>query len=95
MKTYSRHDSRRKLCPYPERIGSSTDRWLIDPYNDFISDGGKIWPRISAVAEANQCIQHMLEVLQAARKAGSESFMRCTVGIVRVITSLANVPQRR
>jgi hypothetical protein len=28
---------------------------LIDPYNDFISEGGKIWPRIRAVAEANNC----------------------------------------
>ncbi|PWT87056.1 MAG: isochorismatase, partial [Proteobacteria bacterium] len=42
---------------------------VIDPYNDFISEGGKIWPRIRAVAEANQCIPHMLQVLNAARKA--------------------------
>jgi hypothetical protein len=28
---------------------------VIDPYNDFISEGGKIWPRIQAVAEANNC----------------------------------------
>ncbi|HEY2527141.1 MAG TPA: isochorismatase family cysteine hydrolase [Xanthobacteraceae bacterium] len=42
---------------------------VIDPYNDFISDGGKIWPRIRAVAEANDCVAHMLQVLNAARKA--------------------------
>jgi ureidoacrylate peracid hydrolase len=42
---------------------------LIDPYNDFISEGGKIWPRIQAVAEANQCVPHMLQVLNAARAA--------------------------
>lgn len=42
---------------------------VVDPYNDFISEGGKIWPRIKAVAEANNCIPHMLEVLNAARKA--------------------------
>jgi ureidoacrylate peracid hydrolase len=47
---------------------------VIDPYNDFISEGGKIWPRISAVAEANGCIQHMLEVLRAARKKGLRIF---------------------
>ena len=23
---------------------------VVDPYNDFISEGGKIWPRIKAVA---------------------------------------------
>lgn len=42
---------------------------VIDPYNDFISEGGKIWDRIRAVAEANQCIPHMLAILQAARTA--------------------------
>jgi len=42
---------------------------VIDPYNDFISEGGKIWGRIRAVAEANGCVPHMLEVLTAARAA--------------------------
>jgi nicotinamidase-related amidase len=42
---------------------------VVDPYNDFISEGGKLWPRIKAVAEANNCISHMLEVLNAARNA--------------------------
>jgi ureidoacrylate peracid hydrolase len=43
---------------------------VIDPYNDFISEGGKIWGRIRGVAEANDCVPHMLQVLNAARKAG-------------------------
>jgi|SRR6185295_12825778 ureidoacrylate peracid hydrolase len=42
---------------------------VIDPYNDFISEAGKIWHRIRAVAEANNCVAHMLQVLKAARKA--------------------------
>jgi nicotinamidase-related amidase len=42
---------------------------VVDPYNDFISEGGKIWPRIKAVAEANNCVAHTLEVLNAARRA--------------------------
>jgi nicotinamidase-related amidase len=42
---------------------------VVDPYNDFISEGGKIWDRIKGVAEANQCIPNMLQVLDAARKA--------------------------
>jgi hypothetical protein len=41
---------------------------LIDPYNDFISEGGKVWDRLKTVAEANGCIPHMLQVLNAARK---------------------------
>lgn len=42
---------------------------LIDPYNDFISDGGKVWDRLKAVAEGNGCVPHMLQMLNAARKA--------------------------
>ncbi|MEZ0296128.1 MAG: cysteine hydrolase family protein [Candidatus Methylacidiphilales bacterium] len=47
---------------------------VIDPYNDFISEGGKIWDRIKGVAEANQCIPHMEQVLHASRKAGLQVF---------------------
>ena len=42
---------------------------VIDPYNDFISEGGKVWDRLRGVAEANDCVPHMLQVLNAARKA--------------------------
>ena len=47
---------------------------VIDPYNDFISEGGKVWDRISGVAEGNGCVPHMLQVLNAARKAGLRVF---------------------
>jgi nicotinamidase-related amidase len=47
---------------------------VIDPYNDFISERGKIWNRLKAVAEANSCVPHMLQVLNAARKAGLRVF---------------------
>ncbi|MBR1141199.1 MULTISPECIES: isochorismatase family cysteine hydrolase [Bradyrhizobium] len=47
---------------------------VVDPYNDFISEGGKIWPRIKAVAEANNCVPHMVQVLQSARDAGIRVF---------------------
>jgi len=30
---------------------------IVDPYNDFISDGGKPWPRVRDVVEANGCEQ--------------------------------------
>ena len=47
---------------------------IIDPYNDFISEGGKIWDRIKGVAEANDCVPHMLQLLTTARKAGLRVF---------------------
>jgi ureidoacrylate peracid hydrolase len=47
---------------------------VIDPYNDFISEGGKVWDRLKGVAEANQCVPHMRQVLDAARAAGIRVF---------------------
>src|SRR5215472_1301291 len=47
---------------------------VIDPYNDFISEGGKIWDRIRSVAEANKCIEHMHQILIAARTADVRVF---------------------
>src|SRR6202000_3237555 len=41
---------------------------VIDPYNDFISEGGKLWDRLKGVAEANHCVPNMLRVLHTARK---------------------------
>jgi len=43
---------------------------VIDPYNDFISEGGKIWDRIKNVAEANNCVPNMSHVMNASRNAG-------------------------
>ncbi|MDT5093307.1 MAG: ureidoacrylate peracid hydrolase [Mycobacterium sp.] len=31
-----------------------TAQLIIDPYNDFISEGGKLWDRLRGVAEANK-----------------------------------------
>jgi nicotinamidase-related amidase len=53
---------------------ADTGLLVVDPYNDFISEGGKIWPRIKAVAEANNCITHMEQVLKAARGAQLQVF---------------------
>src|SRR5262245_58522434 len=47
---------------------------VIDPYNDFISEGGKLWDRLKGVAAANNCVPNMLRVLNAARKADIRVF---------------------
>ena len=47
---------------------------VIDPYNDFISEGGKVWDRLKTIAQANDCVPNMLRVLNAARKAGLRVF---------------------
>jgi ureidoacrylate peracid hydrolase len=53
---------------------SITGLIVIDPYNDFISEGGKVWDRLKGVAEANGCVEHMSQVLTAARDAEIQVF---------------------
>jgi ureidoacrylate peracid hydrolase len=34
---------------------------VVDPSNDFISEGGKVWDRLKDVAEKNKCVPHMMQ----------------------------------
>jgi hypothetical protein len=43
---------------------------VVDPYNDFISDGGKIWPRIKPVAEASNCVGGVVRSHPPSRRFG-------------------------
>jgi nicotinamidase-related amidase len=42
---------------------------LIDPYNDFLSDGGKLWPGVKPVADAVGLLENLRSALAAARAA--------------------------
>lgn len=46
---------------------SDTAILLIDPYNDFLSSGGKAWPHVSEVAERVELLSHLRAVVAAAR----------------------------
>jgi nicotinamidase-related amidase len=43
---------------------------LVDPYNDFLSEGGKTWPRLKAVAEEVHLLDHLRAIVAAARDHG-------------------------
>ncbi len=47
---------------------------LIDPYNDFLSAGGKLNGMAKAVADATDTLAHMRSVVAAARTAGIPIF---------------------
>jgi ureidoacrylate peracid hydrolase len=49
---------------------TTTALLVVDPYNDFISEGGILWPAIRDVAEKVGCVPHMSQLVQAARSAG-------------------------
>ena len=42
---------------------------LVDPYNDFLSEGGKFWPMVGAVANEVGLIANLQSVVAAARAA--------------------------
>ena len=43
---------------------------LVDPYNDFLSHGGKIFPMIEAVANDVKLLDNLRAAVGAARESG-------------------------
>jgi nicotinamidase-related amidase len=54
----------------PTYAKASTALLFVDPYNDFLSEGGKIWPRIKPVAEEVGLLPNLRAIVQAVRGAG-------------------------
>lgn len=54
----------------PDYAAAHTALLLIDPYNDFLSEGGKLNALAKPVADAVGTVAHMRELVAAARKAG-------------------------
>jgi hypothetical protein len=54
---------------------------LVDPYNDFLSEGGKLWPRAKPIAEEVGLLDNLRAIMRAARRAGScvtnQDTLRC------------------
>lgn len=49
---------------------ATTALLLVDPYNDFLSEGGKLWPRLQPVAEQVGLLDNLRAILAAARASG-------------------------
>ena len=50
---------------------------LVDPYNDFLSHGGKIFPMIEVIANDVRLLDNLRATVGAARKAGIQVFYVC------------------
>jgi nicotinamidase-related amidase len=46
----------------------TTSLLLVDPYNDFLSEGGKVWPRVKAIAEEVKLLDHLRALVAADRE---------------------------
>lgn len=51
-------------------LSANTALVLVDPYNDFLGDDGKFWPRLREIGEQVQVREHLRNLAQAARAAG-------------------------
>lgn len=43
---------------------------LVDPYNDFLSEGGALWPRLAPIATSMRLHDHLRALWRAARASG-------------------------
>lgn len=48
---------------------------IVDPYNDFLSEGGKLFELSRSTLEAQNVVEHMRQVLAAARTRGVQVFI--------------------
>ena len=67
---------------------------LIDPYNDFISEGGKVWDRLKGVAEKNSACRICRRFSMPRGRRGSASSTRCIVAIVPATTRPGSTSRR-
>ena len=54
----------------PTYLADETALLFVDPYNDFVSEGGKFWDKIKEVADANGLLANLKAVVDSARAAG-------------------------
>jgi len=63
-----------KILPLGGYSANRTGLLLIDPYNDMLSDGGRLWPDVKVVAEAVDLLPHLRALVEAARRIGVALF---------------------
>jgi hypothetical protein len=48
---------------------------FVDPYNDFLSEGGKLWPMVKKIAEEEHLLDHLRQIVVTARAAKIQVFI--------------------
>jgi nicotinamidase-related amidase len=51
-------------------VASRTGLLIVDPFNDFLSSNGKLWPRIEAVTEPSDLVGNLRTLIETARQVG-------------------------
>ena len=55
-------------------IREKTGLLLVDPYNDFLSPAGKLWPQAKEVAEEVNLLPNLKSIVDSARQSGVRIF---------------------
>jgi nicotinamidase-related amidase len=63
--------SKSQLTYEPELTGLL----IVDPYNDFLSEGGKLYELSRTTLDTHNVVEHMRQVLAAARASGAQVFI--------------------
>ena len=63
------------ISHYHANHKATTALLFIDPYNDFLSEGGKIWPRVKDIAIAVGLLDNLRAISSAVRRAGIQIFI--------------------
>lgn len=68
-----------KPAPAPQASGpvdpKTTGLLIVDPYNDFLSEGGKLYGMCAATMNELNTVQHMKQITAASRAAGVRIFI--------------------
>jgi nicotinamidase-related amidase len=54
---------------------ATTALLVVDPYNDFLSEGGKVWPRVKEIALEVGLLDNLRAIHSAMRRAGMRIFI--------------------
>ena len=68
--------------PGPVYRAERTGLLLVDPYNDFLSKDGKIFPMIQEIAEEVGLVDNLRKTVEAARKANIQIFFGSLIFII-------------
>lgn len=61
--------------PMPTYDARRTALLFVDPYNDFLSEGGKLWPMLAEVANSVRLHEKLRSITAAVRAAGIPVFI--------------------
>lgn len=62
-------------APAPAYNAEKTALLIVDPYNDFMTEGGKLYKAIKPTADASGMFDNMRKIIPAARAAGMQVFV--------------------